>query len=110
MHIVRAELFLSRDQAFANVISSAKKSQTYAKPAMLIEQDTRFELPIPPDQYRGAPSVCQRICGDEVFRLRGKVVLLATSPAKLPNLCQVRMKLSIADDHLPGPGALNKHS
>ena len=67
---------------------------------MLIEQDTRFEFVILANQHRGTPSVCQRIGRDEVFRLRGEIVLLATAPAKLPNLPQVRMELPIADNHL----------
>ncbi len=102
MHIVHAECFPPCHQALPNVISSAKKSQPNAKPAMFIEQDTRFEFLILANQHRGTPSVCQRIGGDEVFRLRGEIVLLATPPAKLQNLRQVRMELPIADEHLLG--------
>jgi hypothetical protein len=97
---LQTQRFRPRYQAFAHVISSPEKSQTYAKPAMLIEENARFQFLISTNQYRGALSVRHGVCGYKVFRLRGKVILLPTAPPKRENLRKVSVELSIADNHL----------
>ena len=64
---------------------------------MFVEQDASFEFFIPADQNRGASSVRQGVGRDEVFRLRSKILFLATSAPQLANLRQVRLDLAITD-------------
>src|ERR1700733_14501794 len=99
MHILQAQCCSRRHQAFADVISSPEKSQTNAKPAMLIEENARFQFFIPTDQDRGALSVCHGVCGDKIFRLRGEIVLLPTAPPELANLRKVSVESPMADNH-----------
>jgi hypothetical protein len=113
MRILQTQRFRPRYQAFAHVISSPEKPQTNAIPAMLIEENARFQFFLSTDQYGGALSVRYGVCSDKVFRLRGKVILLPTAPPKRENLRKVSVELSIADNHLRsfwpadncGPGA-----
>src|SRR5277367_4299307 len=109
MNIVHAQCFRSHDQAFAYVISPTEEAETDARPGMLVEQHTRFKVAVLTDQHRRASSVCQGVCRDEVFRVCGEIVFLTTLPAKLENLCKVRMELSIADNHVRSSRALDKH-
>ena len=81
MHIVHAECFGAGYQAFSDVIAAAEESQPNAKPAMLIEQDTGFELMISANQHRRALSVFQGVRRDEVLRVRGEIIFLAAAPA-----------------------------
>src|ERR1700722_3429431 len=75
---------------------------------MLIEQNARFQLFISADQYRGTPSVCHSVGCDKVFRLRGEVVFLPTTPPEFTNLREVCVELSIADNHLRSFWPANK--
>jgi hypothetical protein len=99
MHILQAQCCRRRHQALTDVVSSPEKSQTDAKPAMLIEQNARFQFFISADQYRRTPSVCHSVCCDKVLRLCGEVIFLPTTPPEFANLREVFVELSIADNH-----------
>src|ERR1700722_18845602 len=108
MHILQAQCCSRRHQAFADVVSSPEKSQTDAKPAMLIEENACFQFFISAYQYRGTPSVCHSVCCDKVFRLRRQIIFLSTAPTEFTNLRKVCVQLSIADNHLRSLWPVNK--
>jgi hypothetical protein len=63
---------------------------------MLIEQDASFKLPIPANQHRRTPFIFHGICSDEVFRLCGEIIFLATAAPEFANLSQAGEQSSIA--------------
>ena len=65
---------------------------------MFKEQDTRFELSSVPNQCRRTSTVCQGIRSDEVFRLGGEIIFLATAAPQLANLGQAGVQFPVADD------------
>jgi hypothetical protein len=63
---------------------------------MFIEQDASFKLPIPANQHRRTPFIFHGICSDEIFRLRGEIIFLATAAPEFANLSQAGVQFPIA--------------
>src|ERR1700730_3390972 len=76
---------------------------------MFVEKHASFEFLILANQHRSTPSVWQGLGREEIFRLRGQIVFLMTTPPQLKNLCQVRVDRAIADKDIRGPWAIQKH-
>jgi hypothetical protein len=64
---------------------------------MFKEQDASFEPPRAANQYRRTSSVCQGICSNEVFRLGGEIIFLATMAPQVANLGHPGVQFPIAD-------------
>ena len=86
MHILHAQRWITNHQALPDVISAAEQSKPNAKPGVLIEKNTSFELAIMANQHRRTPAVGESVGRDEVFRFGGEIILLVTAPAKLEDL------------------------
>ena len=64
---------------------------------MFKEEDTCFELSGVANQHRRTSAVCQGICSDEVFRLGGQIIFLATPAPQVANLDQAGVHFPFTD-------------
>jgi hypothetical protein len=69
---------------------------------MLDEQDTGFQVTISANQDCRNSSISLRVCRNEVLKIRGVVVLLATAQAEFTNRRHIRSKLSFPDKNFGG--------
>jgi hypothetical protein len=76
---------------------------------MFDKQDAGFEIVIPANQNRRNPAVFLLVCSNEIFKIRGEVVLLAAAQTEFPNGRDIHPKLSFTDKNFGGSFAALEH-
>ncbi|MGB8535008.1 MAG: hypothetical protein WCD57_01225 [Acidobacteriaceae bacterium] len=69
---------------------------------MFDKQHAGFEVLISANQNRRNPAVFLLVCGNEIFKIRGEVVLLAATQAEFTNRRDIHPKLSFTDKNFGG--------
>ena len=64
---------------------------------MFNKQNAGFEVMISANQNRRYSSIFLFVCSNEIFEIRGVVVLLATAQTEFTNRRDIRLKLSFTD-------------